>query len=132
MEIVRIRRKKRVDAFESVPNKKGTTQFFKIYLPELNSNKLLIPPDFIEHFKGNIPKKIKLRNINGETWTTKTKVDEHNEKVFIRHGWETYARDHSLVRGDFLVFKHLQHSLFLVTVFGVDGCVKDEPLARHG
>ncbi|XP_074294376.1 B3 domain-containing protein REM5-like [Silene latifolia] len=106
---------------------KPTPSFFKLYLPEHNSNKLLIPPPFIKYFNGDIPKKVKLRNLQGKLWKVKLEVVQDG-RVYIAKGWNEYVRNHSLVRGDFLVFKPLNKSDFHVKVFGIDGVIKEEPV----
>ncbi|KAF8101467.1 hypothetical protein N665_0205s0060 [Sinapis alba] len=78
-------------------------EFFKVYLPEFSSREL-----------------------------TKTKKDTEEEEedrvgdVVFKKGWETFANDHSLEFGDFLVFSYNGAvSRFSVTIFAKDGCKKD-------
>ncbi|XP_074307408.1 B3 domain-containing protein REM20-like isoform X2 [Silene latifolia] len=106
---------------------KPTPSFFKLYLPEHNSNKLLIPPPFIKYFNGCIPKVVKLWNLQGKLWKVKLEVVQDG-RVYMTKGWNEYVRNHSLVRGDFLVFKPLNKSDFHVKVFGIDGVIKEEPV----
>ncbi|XP_074311825.1 putative B3 domain-containing protein Os03g0621600 isoform X2 [Silene latifolia] len=99
--------------------------FFQVFLPEHNSTKLAIPRAFIREFKGNIPKKVTLKNVEGRVWDAK--VEKIGDRVCISQGWEKYVNDHSLEKGCFLIFKYLQDSSFYVLVFGVDGIIKEEP-----
>ena len=45
--------------------------------------------------------------------------------LYFGTGWEQFARDNSLKRGDFLVFKYHKTSLFEVKIFGPNGCMKE-------
>lgn len=83
-----------------------------------------IPPAFIANFNGNIPKKFKLRDSQGKSWHVEW--EEIGRKLLINKGWECFASGHSLVRGDFLIFRYNGNGLFIVNIFGLNGCKKDE------
>ncbi|KAF8015485.1 hypothetical protein BT93_H1106 [Corymbia citriodora subsp. variegata] len=119
------------------PAKKSSSEepleFFKVYLPSFSSHQLLIPPDFIKNFKGVMPKKAVLKNTTGRSWPIG--IAEVGDKLFIKRGWRDFVIDHSLDFADFLIFRYNGDSVFLVKVFGKNGCRKemtnrvDRPLA---
>jgi len=83
-----------------------------------------IPPAFIANFNGKIPKKFILRNSHGKSWHLES--EDIGGKLLIKKGWECFVSSHSLVRGDFLIFQYNGNGLFIIKVFGLDGCKKDE------
>ncbi|KAJ8447837.1 hypothetical protein Cgig2_015200 [Carnegiea gigantea] len=83
-----------------------------------------IPSAFIANFNGNIPKKCKLRDSQGKFWYVELK--EIGRKLLMCKGWECFVSGHSLVRGDFLIFQYNGNGLFIVNIFGLNGCKKDE------
>ncbi|XAR73938.1 hypothetical protein NMG60_11008075 [Bertholletia excelsa] len=87
-----------------------------------------IPPAFVRHFNGSIPKWATVEDLNGKLWSVK--MEKTGDGVFLGSGWETFASDMSLELGDFLVFKYNGKSLFNVKIFGTSGCMKQEALAN--
>ncbi|GAB2274902.1 hypothetical protein Dimus_009672 [Dionaea muscipula] len=102
--------------------------FFKIYMPEINSIRLRIPPAFINNFNGNVPKHVIVKNSAGKFWHMELERVEGN--YFLSKGWKLFVSDYSLERGEFLVFGYNGNSVFGVKVFGKDGCKKAEPPAK--
>lgn len=84
----------------------------------------LIPPAFVKVFKGNIPNNAILRDIRGKC--CHVELEKVEKGVWIRTGWQEFVRDHSVLEGDFLVFKYDGEVSFDVDIFGRSGCRKDE------
>ncbi|GAB4847042.1 hypothetical protein Ancab_026054 [Ancistrocladus abbreviatus] len=112
----------------SCSNSDDCPDFYKIYLPEHNSQRLRIPPAFIKNFNGNIPTKSMIKNTSGKFW--RVELERDGLDLFIMKGWEGFVNDNSLERGDFLILSYKGNSLFFVKVFGVNGCMKEEPVVR--
>ncbi|CAH8335928.1 unnamed protein product [Eruca vesicaria subsp. sativa] len=100
-------------------------EFFKVYLPEFSSNELVIPQAFINILDKPLPKEVALVDETGWLWDVETKTEERVGVVVFRQGWAEFAKDHSLVFGDFLVFRYDGDSRFDVKIFAKDGCKKD-------
>ncbi|KAJ4962529.1 hypothetical protein NE237_022468 [Protea cynaroides] len=116
-----VKKQKKIYASNEVPG------FFKVYLP-LSSEGLRIPPAFVKHFRGEIPKKAILRSCIGRSWCVAVKNDE-NDLFFFQSGWQSFVKDYPLNIGDFLVFSYCGNSEFYVKVFSRTGCEKKEALA---
>lgn len=88
-----------------------------------------IPPDFIKHFKGNIPRKVGLIDMKGNTWYAN--MEESKEGVFISNGWEIFVRDKFIQIGSFLVFKYdYKSTSFTIRIFGRNECKREEDFVR--
>ncbi|XP_010070479.2 putative B3 domain-containing protein At5g66980 [Eucalyptus grandis] len=98
-------------------------EFFKVYLPSFSSHQLLIPPDFVKNFKGVVPKKAVLKNTTGRSWPIG--IAGVGNTLFIKSGWRDFVIDHPLDFADFLIFRYIRDSVFLVKVFGKNGCRKE-------
>ncbi|KMT13751.1 hypothetical protein BVRB_4g081300 [Beta vulgaris subsp. vulgaris] len=102
-------------------------EFFKVYLPEHNSNQLVIPPDFVKNFEGKTMTKVILKNMQGEGW--KVELEKAECKLLMTKGWESFVIDNSLARGEFLIFTYEGSGVFFVKIFSTNGCEKDESTA---
>ncbi|XP_034692148.1 putative B3 domain-containing protein At5g66980 isoform X6 [Vitis riparia] len=99
-------------------------EFFKVYIPDFSDQHLRIPPAFVKEFSGNIPNNAILRDIRGKS--CHVELEEVEKDVFIKNGWQEFVRGHSVEQGDFLVFRYHGKALFDVSIFGRNGCRKDE------
>ncbi|KAL1561851.1 putative B3 domain-containing protein [Salvia divinorum] len=97
--------------------------FFKVYLPNLSSHQLLIPPDFTKGFRRALSEKVILKNNDGKTWSVE--VRETPSGIFLKDGWQSFVEYHGLKVGEFLVFCYRGSYSFLVKIFGVNGCKKE-------
>ncbi|KAJ4966071.1 hypothetical protein NE237_017920 [Protea cynaroides] len=102
-------------------------QFFKIYLPDHSSQKLKIPPGFINLLNGVVPNKAILRSRDARVWHVE--LEQVEGSFFFQNGWQGFVKDQSLQLGEFLVFRYNGDSVFDVKIFGKSGCEKVEPLA---
>ncbi|KAG6666376.1 putative B3 domain-containing protein At5g66980 [Carya illinoinensis] len=99
-------------------------EFFKVFLPFTCSHEISIPPTFIKHFTGNIPKKAILIDHTGNSWPVE--LDQIGSRLCFKCGWQQFASDHSLEFGDFLIFKYNRSNVFKVKIFNKTGCMKYE------
>jgi hypothetical protein len=84
-----------------------------------------IPQAFIRHFNGGIPKKAILFDNTKKPWPVT--LEQTDGRLCFNKGWRSFATDHSLEFGDFLVFKYNRNSMFEVKIFsGKTGCKKAE------
>ncbi|KAL0863261.1 hypothetical protein Bca101_042379 [Brassica carinata] len=104
----------------SSSNGRKDLEFFKVYLPDFSSHELVIPQAFIIILDKSLPKEVLLVDEMGRLWNVETKTEARVGVVF-RKGWESFADDHSLEFGDFLLFRYDGHSRFDVTIYGKDG-----------
>ncbi|KAL3497563.1 hypothetical protein ACH5RR_040295 [Cinchona calisaya] len=101
-------------------NSDGCLEFVKVFLPDKSSEQLCIPQAFIKKFRGLIREKVRLKGLGGKFWDVK--LEENNERVFIKNGWRRFVDDHSLKLGEFLVFKSDGNSSFTVKIYRTNGC----------
>ncbi|XP_035539099.1 putative B3 domain-containing protein Os03g0621600 isoform X2 [Juglans regia] len=99
-------------------------EFFKVFLPFTSSHQMSIPPAFIKHFNGTIPKKAILIDHTGNSWTVG--LEQINRRLCFKYGWQQFASDHSLEFGDFIIFKYTKSCMFKVKIFNKTGCMKYE------
>ncbi|XP_052195326.1 putative B3 domain-containing protein At5g66980 isoform X2 [Diospyros lotus] len=104
-------------------------EFFKVYLPFQSSRMLRVPPAFVKHFNGSIPNNAILKDLSGRLWHVE--VEEAENGVFLKNGWQRFASDHFLEHGNFLVFRYDGNSLFDVKIYGNNGCMKEETLVNE-
>ncbi|KAF4403597.1 hypothetical protein CsatB_023302 [Cannabis sativa] len=97
-------------------------QFFKVFVPRFSSECLQIPPAFVRRYLKEFEKEVTLKDDNGKLWCMGLVIID--KYVYFGMNWESFVRKHSLVFGDFLIFKLHGHSLFSVKLFGRDGCNK--------
>ncbi|KAK1394745.1 hypothetical protein POM88_013801 [Heracleum sosnowskyi] len=105
-----------------------TLDFFDVYLPDTNGQKLLIPSLFMENYKGKIPSTVTLKDLSGRCW--QAEIQQTKEGFFIYNGWERFVIDNSVELGSFFVLRYVESSSsFVVKIFDPDG-IKVEDLAR--
>ncbi|XAR50758.1 hypothetical protein NMG60_11005177 [Bertholletia excelsa] len=100
-------------------------KFFKVFLPDSSSKQLKIPLAFVKHFNGILNLKSTLSGPGNKAWS----VDLENVagEFFFKKGWEEFVEYNCLEFGDFLIFKYLDNSRFIVEIYGVNGCEKENP-----
>ncbi|KAI6695306.1 hypothetical protein NL676_023016 [Syzygium grande] len=70
-----------------------------------------------------MPKKAVLMDTTGRSWPIG--IAEVGNKLFIKSGWRDFIINHPLDFADFLIFRYNRDSVFLVKVFGKNGCRKE-------
>ncbi|KAF8377481.1 hypothetical protein HHK36_030861 [Tetracentron sinense] len=118
-------RKKMVKALKMISS---SPEFFKVYIPELSSQKLRIPPAFVKNVDVVVPNKTILKDPSGEFWHVELKEDEND--LFFQNGWQDFVKNHFLEHGDFLIFRYNGNLVFDVRIFGKTGCKKEEALVN--
>lgn len=109
-----------------------SNEFFKVYLSDFSSRQLSLPPAFGIQFNGKneaLPKNATLKDGNAKIWQVGL-VKREGDWV-IKDGWKEFACYHSLVDGDFLIFKYDGSSEFEVELYGNNG-LKNSRLKKEG
>ncbi|KAG5528683.1 hypothetical protein RHGRI_029377 [Rhododendron griersonianum] len=101
-------------------------EFFKVYLPDQSSQRMCVPPAFVKLLNGAIPNKAILKDLGGKCWHIE--MEEAENGVFFKDGWQRFVSDHSLELGNFLAFTYHGDTSFDVKIFGTNGCKKEEAL----
>ncbi|KAG5241619.1 B3 domain-containing protein [Salix suchowensis] len=101
-------------------------EFFKVYLSDLSSRQLSLPPAFGIQFNGKdeaLPKNATLKDGNTKIW--QVGLVKREGFWVINDGWKEFACYHSLVDGDFLIFKYDGISEFEVELYCNNGLKKE-------
>uniref|UniRef100_A0A803MCN2 TF-B3 domain-containing protein n=1 Tax=Chenopodium quinoa TaxID=63459 RepID=A0A803MCN2_CHEQI len=83
-----------------------------------------IPRKFKDEYKEKLLQRVTLRGPSGDCWTVA--LAQRGEDIELRNGWRDFVKDHSLEEGDFLVFQHVENSLFNVLMFDKTGCERED------
>ncbi|XP_050204561.1 putative B3 domain-containing protein At5g66980 [Mercurialis annua] len=102
-------------------NQTPSLEFFKVFLSDHSSDQLSFPPAFVMQLDGNVPENATLEDHTGKVWKIKTR-----SSLITEEGWKKFVDHHSLVDGDFLVFKYDMNSKFFVKVFSGNGLIKEK------
>ncbi|XP_012844349.1 PREDICTED: B3 domain-containing protein At1g16640-like [Erythranthe guttata] len=97
-------------------------EFFKVHVSEIYSERMRIPPDFIEKFGRKKPAIVTLKTTSGISFRADMK--KINECWFLEKGWPEFVKENSVEEGDFLTFSYAGKSVFNVKVFAKNGCIK--------
>ncbi|CAL5373042.1 unnamed protein product [Camellia sinensis] len=97
-------------------------QFFKLYLPNLCSLRLRIPPAFVKYFDGVLPHKSTITS-SAKRW--QVNMNQVNDDLYFDKGWKQFVQDNSLEFGDFLIFYYGGNAKFYVKIYGKNGCQKE-------
>lgn len=82
-----------------------------------------LPLKFVKHLEEIIGRSVVLIGPSGQTWHVN--LIQENDNLFFCDGWPTFARDHALECGDFLVFRYDSELNFNVQVFDQSACEKE-------
>ncbi|MFS8033405.1 putative transcription factor B3-Domain family [Helianthus anomalus] len=117
----------------SFNNRGGGASFFKILLRD-SVDRLPLPPayarKYLETSSSNMKKQmvVVLKIKSGVKWSvTYSKI---RDKYYFMDGWLKFMKDNRLQMGVFLVFWRLSPSVFQVSVYGPNGCLK-QPTVSH-
>ncbi|KAI3983392.1 hypothetical protein MKX01_013459 [Papaver californicum] len=95
--------------------------FFKVMMGDFRK-KLKLPNNFIGNFNGMIPYDSILRSPYG-CWNVKVREEEDGGLSFQK-GWPDFVKSHCLGQGDFVTMKYIGNSVFVVKLYGRNGCEK--------
>ncbi|KAK2454028.1 B3 domain-containing protein REM20 [Trifolium repens] len=86
--------------------------FFKVFLIEKHSDRMLIPVAFVKlmHSKKKVIKDFILRDDRGRDWHVK--VRRIGDKLYFEDGWKRFREENSLEENDFLFFTHIENNVF--------------------
>nr|CAD1823578.1 unnamed protein product [Ananas comosus var. bracteatus] len=102
---------------------RSAPHFFKVFLPDLLSQHLEIPPAFRKHLENESPGMVSLKGPGGSIWNAE--LVENSQGFRLESGWKEFVADHSLAAGDFLVFQYDGRLRFSVLVFDSTACDKE-------
>ncbi|XP_022976045.1 B3 domain-containing protein Os11g0197600-like [Cucurbita maxima] len=97
--------------------------FYTFYSSTLSSERLKLPSKFIRYLEEIIVRSVTLIGPSGQTWLVN--LIQQNDDLFFCDGWPTFARDHALDCGDFLVFRYDDELHFTVQIFDESTCEKE-------
>ncbi|KAK6916504.1 B3 DNA binding domain, partial [Dillenia turbinata] len=98
--------------------------FFRCFLPEFYSQRMLNPEEIIKHFDGAIPKAVTLRSCHDRLWRVKVCMAENG--LFLENGWLVFLKDNDVEEGDFIVFSYDGNCVFDFQIFGRTACLKEK------
>ncbi|KAL7157898.1 hypothetical protein ABFS83_02G107100 [Erythranthe nasuta] len=98
-------------------------EFFKVYVSEIYSERMRIPPDFIEKFGRKKPAIVTLKTTSGISF--RADMNKINKCWYLEKGWPEFVKENSVEEGDFLTFAYGGKSVFNVKVFAKNGCIKN-------
>ncbi|KAJ9154366.1 hypothetical protein P3X46_027710 [Hevea brasiliensis] len=98
------------------------SSFFKVMITKRFSEVLFLPPKFAPTVSTLIDKEIPLEDSSGLQWKVKLTILENS--LALHQGWDTFAFDHGLEVGDFVIFHYILGSHFVVQIFDKTGCEK--------
>ncbi|OMP02063.1 hypothetical protein COLO4_11373 [Corchorus olitorius] len=89
--------------------------FMKIILQEnLQNGKLGIPIDFIEKYGNDMSSPVLLKVPSGDVW--KVELRKRDGKVWLKNGFQKFAKHYCLEHGQFVVFRYQGNSKFHVVI----------------
>ncbi|KAL7231038.1 hypothetical protein ACSBR2_009336 [Camellia fascicularis] len=97
--------------------------FFKVFLPNVNSECLHVPSGFVKHLKDKTLGSVFLTGLSGNTWLVNFIQGKYG--LFFHEGWFAFAKDYFAEYRDFFVFKYNGDFDFIVTVFDKSACDKE-------
>ncbi|XP_010263797.1 PREDICTED: putative B3 domain-containing protein Os03g0621600 [Nelumbo nucifera] len=106
-------------------HRRNRPSFFKVLIAPNFSRLLRIPPPFMKHFSGSVPKTFILRSPTGKLWSVRVKRIE--KQFYFEKGWQRFVKHHRLVAGDLLVFSYHGDSRFTVKIYDTSSCEKELP-----
>ncbi|RLN16348.1 hypothetical protein C2845_PM02G07440 [Panicum miliaceum] len=80
---------------------------------------MVMPSRFLKNFAGKLSGTIKLVSPNGSLYDVE--VAKRFNKVVLRHGWGDFVDAHHIEENNFLLFRHIENSLFEVLILDADG-----------
>ncbi|PUZ37972.1 hypothetical protein GQ55_9G159300 [Panicum hallii var. hallii] len=103
----------------------GKNQSMSCFLRHMTANfkhSMVMPNRFLKNFAGKLSGTIKLVSPNGSLYDVE--VTKRFNKVVLRHGWGDFVDAHHVEENNFLLFRHIENSLFEVLILDADGCEK--------
>ncbi|KAH7679306.1 B3 DNA binding domain-containing protein [Dioscorea alata] len=118
--------------------RRRSPHFFKIFMPQLHSQQLVVPSGFLKHMEGDLAETLSLIGPSGNQWDVN--LMKRGSTMELDKGWGEFVVDHSLTTGDFLVFRYDNDSHFTVLIFDQNSCEKEtafsakpsKPTIDHG
>ncbi|XP_037416801.1 B3 domain-containing protein Os01g0905400-like [Triticum dicoccoides] len=92
--------------------------FFKVMTG--SSEKLDIPPPFAKNIPELADTNVYLEDAFGLRW--RVYLCARDGRLSFGHGWSNFVLDHAVAVGEFLVFRHISRSVFVVQIFAKSAC----------
>ncbi|KAG9444647.1 hypothetical protein H6P81_015987 [Aristolochia fimbriata] len=114
----------------------GNPQFYIILLEDF-STQVPLPRAFVNRYisKKRKPGKAILQAQSGEIWRVELTGGGGgrgaSRKLYLRDGWESFARDNSLKEFDFLLFEYEGRMRFRVLIFDKNACERSTTPTTH-
>ncbi|XBI67096.1 hypothetical protein VPH35_046514 [Triticum aestivum] len=93
--------------------------FFKVMTGSF-SEKLDVPPPFAKNISDLADTNVYLEDAFGLRW--RVYVSSRDGRLSFGHGWSNFVLDHAVAVGEFLVFRHITRSVFVVQIFAKSAC----------
>ncbi|XP_021762034.1 B3 domain-containing protein Os01g0905400-like isoform X1 [Chenopodium quinoa] len=102
--------------------------FFKVMYGKKFSEQLFVPPKFSRILVSSVGKKACLEDLTGQKW--EVVLSDVQGSVAFQEGWRKFSLDHGLDQGDFVVFRYVTGSRFIVEIYGKSGYEKSFPSVK--
>ncbi|XP_048568385.1 B3 domain-containing protein Os01g0905400-like [Triticum urartu] len=79
-----------------------------------------VPPPFAKNISGLADTNVYLEDAFGLRW--RVYVSSRDGRLSFGHGWSNFVLDHAVAVGEFLVFRHITRSVFVVQIFAKSAC----------
>ncbi|XP_028765854.1 B3 domain-containing protein REM20-like [Neltuma alba] len=95
-------------------------EFFEVFLPKYNSERMRIPNAFVKCLREKVLKKAILKNRRGKMWHVN--VSNINGGLYFDHGWQQFTKDNSLEVGYFMIFSFDGSNTFKFKIYKTNRC----------
>ncbi|XP_010530864.1 PREDICTED: B3 domain-containing protein REM21 [Tarenaya hassleriana] len=95
-------------------------EFFKVYIPHINSKILHLPLGFVRYIPQPHSDTAIIRNQSGNSW--RVGFTRRDGFACFESGWADFVRDNELKPSEFMVFVYKAPCTFLVSIYGVSTC----------
>ncbi|CAI9099047.1 OLC1v1035808C1 [Oldenlandia corymbosa var. corymbosa] len=116
------RKRKNGSKVEKSRTRKKPLAFFKPFILETCSSRLMLPLAWTEIMAGKLPSKAFLRDHYGNIWPVE--IGNIDNKTYFLEGWTRFIKQNHMEHGDFFIFQYDGIHVFNVKLFGTDSCGK--------
>ncbi|PIA54562.1 hypothetical protein AQUCO_00900848v1 [Aquilegia coerulea] len=98
-------------------------RYFRVVIQGLEK-KLLIPQNFARQIADNLSEVALLVDPSGSTWHVK--FNRTTDGTYLEDGWEIFSIDHSLSRGECLLFEYFGNLKFTVMIYAPSTMLRED------
>lgn len=102
--------------------------FFKVLIDDFSQH-LKMPIAFVDKFKGTPPCECVVTGPNGTNWNVE--LEENENGLFFRNGWQNFVKGYCLEEGDFLVLYYTGKLRFDATIYDESACEMDLEVSKR-